>query len=275
MRQTSTSARAASRQAHPWRYADESLSRHTPPLSVPGHSRSWFLGRGSACAAPGSAAVTQMPPPRGGGLESPTGAAVSSATPLRPAPRLAGPRAAQMPLLRARRGLLALLLLLAGSSQVQANKKSEGSASAALWAAKVAGAASAATQSISASGQAAAGPTASASELQAVEAPATTGPGARVGYLKLMDTPLTDIDPQARGCWPCADAKAAQRRATPLGLTRRWPPCPRARRLFATTALPPTSTSARARTPRSGWSTWKAACGACWLRSLLGSGTRA
>ncbi len=59
------------------------------------------------------------------------------------------------------------LLLLAGAVAVQANKKSEGSASAALWAAKMAGAASA-THSISASGQGAAGPTASASEMQAV-----------------------------------------------------------------------------------------------------------
>ena len=93
---------------------------------------------------------------------------------------------------------LVALLLLAGLPGAHANKKSQGATSAAQWAAKAEAAASVVTNPLTASGQAAAGPTASASELAAVEAqaPATTGPGARVGYLKLMPTPLTAIDPE-------------------------------------------------------------------------------
>ena len=150
----------------------------------------WSCRAGSACAAPGSAAATQMPP-RGGGTP-PRGSAIRAA-----ALRCAGDRA--VPHARARQGLLALLLLLGAAAPCRANKKSDGTASAALWAAKAAAAAaSVATQAVDATGQAAAGPTASASELAAVEAPATTGPGARVGYLKLMPTPLTSIDPEVR-----------------------------------------------------------------------------
>ena len=119
-------------------------------------------------------------------------------------PRLAGSRVVAG--MRARRGLVALLLLAGLPGVVHANKKSMGAASAAQWAAKAEAATVAVGTPLTGSGQAAAGPTASASELAAVEAPATTGPGARVGYLKLMPTPLTAIDPEV-SCGPPVEAR--------------------------------------------------------------------
>ena len=119
-------------------------------------------------------------------------------------PRLAGSR---VPLMRARQRLVVALLLLAGlPGVVHANKKAAGATSAAQWAAKAEAATVAVGNPLVGSGQAAAGPTASASELAAVEAPATTGPGARVGYLELMPTPLTAIDPDV-SCGPRAAAR--------------------------------------------------------------------
>ena len=172
--------------------------------------------------------------------------------------RLAGSRAAVM---GARHGFAVVLLLLAGlPGVVHANKKASGAESAAQWAAKAEAATVAVGNPLTGSGQAAAGPTASASELAAVEAPATTGPGARVGYLKLMETPLTAIDPEV-SCGPRAAARlrCCARNPSLVPLT---PHPSRQRRLFATTGRQQTSIFARAQTQRCGSCTSKAACGA-------------